>query len=323
MTVTAVRFGRDPRPEVAIISGIHGDEFNGAVALHAVIERLLQIEGSIRKSVLLIPCVNPLATDTVRRNFPFEGMDLHSAFDREPGQPRSLEEHLVDPLKEAVQEAQFLVDIHSSNSLVLEVPQVRYYRSSTEPKNLQLRRAASSFGLPVVWEKADDSRSIDREAPTPIAQSLVNSHSGMALFLQAGMAGTINAGFAAEIADGLLRFLGYAGVVDQSEIPGSQQSIIVDSEDSLLRITLDRNLEGGKQVPSEPRGGLFVPTAALRVGEVLGKGNHNLGALINPADGSRLGNVVVKLQSPAIIMAARVGGLTYPGGLIARLVLAN
>ena len=318
-------FGPDAPPSFVLMAGIHGNEFNGTIALSLLARDLHELEaaGAVTQTVFLVGTANPFATDVSRRCFPFEDVDLHCAFDLPEDSERSLEERLVAPLKRRLRGAAVLIDIHSSNSMVLEAPQARYYAHGADPRAPALRSLAMELGLPIAWEKeSNDEAAVGRESPSPIDQSAVRVHAGLGLFIQAGMAGTTNLRFAGDVASALKRALVRRGLIRADIAEPREPTQVVRTVD-IRQIQLDRDhlIWMSETNVDALRGGLFVASEEILVGQPLtGPADMVLGELLDPVTGGMLARVVKGVDEDCFVLSLRVGGLAYPGALLARLV---
>jgi predicted deacylase len=77
-----VLMGAQPRPCLALVAGVHGDEYDGILALQGVVQDVAA--DLLAGSLLVIPVANPLAFGAAARHTPEDGRDLNRAF---PGNP--------------------------------------------------------------------------------------------------------------------------------------------------------------------------------------------------------------------------------------------
>jgi predicted deacylase len=74
----SVLVGRSHRPRVALVAGVHGDEYDGIVALQALLHRVAA--GALAGALLVIPVANPLAFAAATRHTPHDDHDLNRVF---------------------------------------------------------------------------------------------------------------------------------------------------------------------------------------------------------------------------------------------------
>jgi predicted deacylase len=78
-----VLIGAQARPCLALVAGIHGDEYDGILALQGVVQDVAA--DLLAGSLLVIPVANPLAFSAAARHTPEDGRDLNRVF---PGNPK-------------------------------------------------------------------------------------------------------------------------------------------------------------------------------------------------------------------------------------------
>jgi predicted deacylase len=139
--------GRNPRPRLTAIAGVHGNEYPGPLALLEIAAEL--DPASIEGTVVLVPFANPLAYNAGTRVSPEDGVNLNRVF---PGDPNGsltlrLAHALVDGI---VQDADLAVDLHSAEATGVMMP-MSGFREHSGPVALASARAAAAFGLEMSW----------------------------------------------------------------------------------------------------------------------------------------------------------------------------
>src|SRR5687768_16512818 len=114
-----VLVGNRPRPRLAVVAGVHGNEFPGPLAIGRLV-RALQPEG-LAGTVVLVPVANPLAFDAGTRVSPEDGVNLNRVF---PGSATgSLTLRLAWALVHGVvQDADLALDLHSGDGNGVMLP---------------------------------------------------------------------------------------------------------------------------------------------------------------------------------------------------------
>ncbi len=140
-------FGSVPRPRVAVVAGIHGDELVGPHALVELAQELSPRE--LQGTVALVPSANPLAFAAGRRRAPEDDLDLNRTF---PGKVEgSVTERLASVLaRVVVGGADLVIDLHSAGREGNLLPLSGF----REAHNACARRsalAAAAFGLERYW----------------------------------------------------------------------------------------------------------------------------------------------------------------------------
>jgi len=136
-------------PTALFVSGTHGDEYEGQVAL-CNLARTLQPE-AIQGRVILLPAANLPAAVAGRRTSPIDEGNLNRLF---PGDPDgSVTEQIAYYIEhELVARAHIVVDLHSGGSSLMYVPSALMQQDDEDPaRNAKLRAALQAFAAPVAY----------------------------------------------------------------------------------------------------------------------------------------------------------------------------
>jgi predicted deacylase len=140
---------RGPRSgsTLALLSGVHGDEWEGVAAMGRL-RRLLR-EQQISGSVYIVGVCNELAFEAMNRCTPVDGRDLARCF---PGDRHgSITERLAALLtEEVIRHADFLIDLHSAG-LHYTMPTLVSFTGGESEMARMSAEAAACFGAPVSW----------------------------------------------------------------------------------------------------------------------------------------------------------------------------
>jgi predicted deacylase len=205
-------------PRVALVAGLHGDELNGVFVLSRLASFLRRIADGrrpgveLRGRVLVVPAVNVLGVNVRTRHFPFDGTDVNRMF---PGYAAGeTTQRIAAALLSLTVAARWRIDLHSSNADFEELPQVRLYQPTDEE-----REAARWLGLPAIVERP--------ESATYLATlvSAWRTHGGRGLAIQAGHAGSLQAGHCERVFRALLDFLEAEGVLYGVRLAESEETV--------------------------------------------------------------------------------------------------
>jgi predicted deacylase len=134
-----------PGPAVALMAGVHGDEWEGQVAVHWLWQQLPRLLR--RGKVLLVPVANPEASRAGTRLSPSDGGNLNRAFLGAPA--RGYTETVAAALEaQVLAKVVYLVDVHSGGASLRYLPStvVTQYRDDAfDERAMALARA---FALP-------------------------------------------------------------------------------------------------------------------------------------------------------------------------------
>lgn len=140
--------GTSPGPTLAVLAGVHGDEYSGPMSIAALLHTLPLT--SLTGTLLAVPVANPPAFAAAKRRSPLDGRDLARSF---PGsQERSPSESLAALLtKEVISQADALIDLHDAG-IAYEAPLLVGFCNIGDEAGVRSRNLALAFGAPIVWE---------------------------------------------------------------------------------------------------------------------------------------------------------------------------
>lgn len=142
--------GAQPGPTLALLGGVHGDEDEGVLAVHRVLQEInsAALTGTLRA----VAPANPNAWDAQRRTSPLDDADLARSFPGDPaGRPTSILAARITA--EVIAGADLLIDLHSAG-LRYRMPLFCGFARGNGAAE-RSKRAAVVFGTPIIWEHAD------------------------------------------------------------------------------------------------------------------------------------------------------------------------
>jgi len=150
-------------PTLLLTGGVHGDEFEGPVALMRLLQTLSvdQLEGR----VIILPALNAPALMASSRISPLDQINLNRAFPgHADGTPTSMLAHFIEEV--LMPQCDAVIDLHSGGkAAVFASCALAQVDSSvaTGDENMALARA---YGAPYIWcaSKQNDSRSVNAAA---------------------------------------------------------------------------------------------------------------------------------------------------------------
>jgi uncharacterized protein len=206
--IVVVRNG--PGPTALFVSGTHGDEYEGQVAL-CNLARTLRAE-DIQGRVILLPAANLPAAIAGLRTSPIDDGNLNRLFPGDPmGTVTQQIAHFIET--ELVARADLVVDLHSGGSSLHYVPSCLMMQDDEDPARQAAQLAAmKAFAAPVSY--------VGHAQP---GQGAVRTTSGAALRAgklclgsELGGSGTVTAAALAVAERGLRNVLAHMGLVDGS-----------------------------------------------------------------------------------------------------------
>ena len=273
---------------ICIVTGTHGDEVEGQYVCFELIRRLKKELHSLIGSVEVYPALNPLGLDSIQRGFPGFDLDMNRIF---PGDPNGhLIEHIAHQIVEDLRGADMVIDIHSSNIFLREMPQARINVEMAE----QLVPFAQCLNLDFIWVHA---------AATVLESTLAHSLNVIGtptLVVEMGIGMRITRRYGDRLIEGILNLMRqmgmWEGVVDE-DISTPQLS-------TLGTVTFLNAVASGVIIPSVSHS-IFVKKGDL------------LCQIVDPFEGE----ILEELRSPVdgLLFTLRTYPVVYEGSLIARI----
>ena len=156
MPVISIRNGDGPR--VLLMSGNHGDEYEGQVAL-CRLARTVEPE-AIQGHLMILPMANYPAACAGLRTSPIDEGNLNRSF---PGDPDGTVTEMIAHLIETVllDGVDLLMDLHSGGSSLLYLPSSQVKLQSDGTLDPRERELVEAFGAP--WNHVDLPRQVETD----------------------------------------------------------------------------------------------------------------------------------------------------------------
>lgn len=256
-------------PTLAVLGAVHGDEYEGPLAIAELLHALPLAE--MRGTLLAVPVVNGPAYAAGRRTNPEDGTDLARCFPGDPdGTPSEQLAHLI--AHQCIARADVLIDLHSGG-VTYDGALLVGYAATDDEAGARSRELAYAFGAPVVWEH-----------PPPIPSGRTGSFAlarGIPfIYTEATGGGGAQRAVIDCFREGVLRVMAAMGMLPgPSPAPrhrevwrggGNTDTMVSATKDGLFR--------------AHVRAGEYV-TAGMPVGEVLDPFRGVIERLIAPHDG--------------------------------------
>ncbi len=279
----------DSPKRVCIVTGTHGDELEGQYVCFKLGNILKSNLDKLNGSVEIYPALNPLGIDTISRGIPGFDLDMNRIF---PGNPNGvMAESVAYAIVEDLKGADMVIDIHSSNIFLREMPQVRINVDSAE----SLVPPAQKMGIEFIWI---------HEAATVLEATLahsLNSTGTPCLVVEMGVGMRINHSLGNNLVEGILNLLSdmgmWSGDVDRSIL--AEGTISKGDEVSFV------NAEAS---------GIFL--TENRTSQVVEQGDE-IGTIVDPLTGDILHHVLSPVRG--FIFTLRAYPVVYDGSLLARI----
>ncbi len=162
-SVPLIYFRNGHGPNVLLLGGVHGDEFEGPSSLMRLVQDI--DPEKVSGKIMIFPALNRPAVTVSERNSPLDGKNMNRIFPGKPnGTPTELIGHHIETV--VLPNCDAVIDLHSGGkasyftpcTLVTEVTNQEVLKASLE--------LAEAFGLPTLWKLGEynDDRSVNSAA---------------------------------------------------------------------------------------------------------------------------------------------------------------
>ncbi len=274
---------------ICIVTGTHGDELEGQYVCYELARRVQEQIEKLDGSVEIYPALNPLGIDSITRGVPNFDIDMNRIF---PGNPEgSMVEHAAYTILQDLKGADMVIDIHSSNIFLREVPQVRI-NIETAPI---LVEQAKLLNVEFVWV---------HEAATVLEATLahsLNSLSTPTLVVEMGVGLRVNHGYGNKLVTGVLNLMHSLGMWSEAQDSSTITTPIV---------SIGNEVSFVNAVAS----GIFLTE---RHNSSIVEKDEEIGTIVN----SLTGEIIASVKAPdrGFLFTIRAHPVVYEGSLIARI----
>ena len=275
-----------PGPTLAVLAGIHGDEFEGVAAIHRVFGEANPTDWT--GCLLAVPLVNLPAATAISRFSPIDHVNLARVF---PGDiSGTYSQRLAAAITSCIiRHADLLLDLHSAGA-GYSMPTLCGHTWLGDPVSDRSRQAALAFGAPVVWEDCE---------PAPGRTLAAAQELGIpSVYAETTGGGWLRPGDVAAFARGIRNLLHHLGVC-RGDVPTPPEPLFVRGGGDL-----------DFAVRSEQSGFLVNAVELLdRVGagDRLGTVFNLLGEPIEEVRAPRGGYLMMRRETPMV----RTGEMVY------------
>jgi predicted deacylase len=273
-----------PGPTVLLAAGVHGDEYEGQIALRRLLHQL--DPAKLRGRLIVIPACNAPAVRAGRRVSPVDGANMNRAFPGDPdGGPTAQIAHYVETV--LLPQCQFALDLHSGGKAAEYTPCAYVY--SGGPMAAAKLAMAQAFGAPLALlvgstaETRSLSAACERAGVPMIATEL-------------GGGGVLSEAALAVAEDGIYGVLRHVGLI--ARMAGDE-----------ARRTRCLHLSDRRHFLMCPRAGLFEPSVHL--GQSVAEGT--VAGWLHDVDDPAPAALPVAFAVAGIVVARRLPVLTGVG----------
>lgn len=275
---------------ISIVTGTHGDELEGQYVCYLISRMVSENIEKLHGTVDIYPALNPLGIDSMQRGVPAFDLDMNRIF---PGNADgSMMEKVAHDIYTDLCGSDMVIDIHSSNIFLREIPQVRISEDSAEV----LVPYAKLLGIDFIWV---------HQAATVLESTLahsLNSSSTPCLVAELGVGGRISHSLCNNLVLGIQNLMYHMGIWEEQP----DQSRIGDSIVS----------QGGDAIEfiNASTSGVFVTEIHNDVHVVKGQ---IIGQIISPLKGQVQADV--KAPCDGLLFTIRAYPMVYEGSLLGRI----
>ncbi len=279
----------DSSRRVCIVTGTHGDELEGQYVCYKLANLLQNNLDKLSGTVEIYPALNPLGIDTISRGIPGFDLDMNRIF---PGNKQgAMAESVAYAVLEDLKGADMVVDIHSSNIFLREMPQVRINVDSADT----LIAKAEMLGVDFIWI---------HEAATVLQATLahsLNSTGTPCLVVEMGVGMRINHSMGDDLIAGLLNMLSQMGMWSGEVAQERLREAIISRGDSVSFLNAEAS-------------GIFL--TERKTADILEQGDE-VGTIVDPLSGEILHHVISPVRG--YLFTLRAYPVVYDGSLLARI----
>ncbi len=282
--------GKKPKKKrLVIVTGIHGDEFEGQYICYEMVRRLTKKQEKLTGTVDVYPALNPLGLDVASHKVPKLEMDLNRMF---PGNKNGTAmERVAAAIVEDISGADMCLDMHASNSFVREIPQVRLNEDFAE----KMLPFAKLLNADMVWTNATAT-----VHESTLAHSM-NMLGVPSMVVEMGVGNRIDRVYGNQVVEGIFHLMEELGMWE-GEVGEIQYPVIsTDGEVDFIRSKMT---------------GVFLP--AIAHNHYVRKGDK-LGEIVSPLEGKVLDEI--RVERSGLVFTLREYPFVREGALLARILM--
>ncbi len=274
---------------VCVVTGTHGDELEEQYVCFKLANLLKSNLDKLNGTVEVYPALNPLGIDTLSRGVPGFDLDMNRIF---PGSHDGvMAESIAHSVLEDLKGAAMVIDVHSSNIFLREMPQVRINVASADT----LVPLARLLSVDFIW--VHDAATV---LEATLAHSL-NSTGTPCLVVEMGVGMRINHSLGDNLVNGILNMLSTMGMWSGDVDHESISDAILSEGDRVSFLNAEYS-------------GIFI--TEMKTSSIVEKG-EKIGSIVDPLSG----DIIQDVTSPVYgyLFTLRAYPVVYEGSLLARI----
>lgn len=277
------------KKRICIVTGTHGDELEGQYVCFQLNQIVQENLDKLNGTIEIYPALNPLGIDSITRGIPNFDLDMNRLF---PGNPDgTMAERVAYAIFQDLQGADMVIDIHSSNIFLREIPQVRVNVNTAE----RLVPYAKLLNTDFIWV---------HEAATVLEATLahsLNTAGTPTLVVEMGVGMRINHGYGNRLVMGIFNLMHELGMWSEQDESHLISRPVVSVADKVSFLNAEAS-------------GIFL--TEIRNNIIVDKGEE-IGCIVNPLTGEVLQEVTATVHG--LLFTLRAYPVVYQGSLLARI----
>ncbi len=223
--ITVVRNGEGPT--VLMMAGVHGDEYEGQIALDRLARKLTP--EALRGHLIILPAVNGPAAKAGLRTSPVDDGNLNRAFPgNATGTPTQMIAHYIEEV--LLPRCDYLVDLHSGGTSLYYPPTLLRGKGHTPEEAQKLLELQQAFDLPYAWEFTSGG---GPKSTARTAMGAANRKGVTSVMAELGGAGVVSKDILARTERGLRRILHWLGMLPGYKPDQARGTRVLHAEGSI------------------------------------------------------------------------------------------
>jgi predicted deacylase len=277
------------KKRICIVTGIHGDEFEGQYVCYELIRRLQENMEYLNGTVDVYPALNPLGVDSGTRGIPTFDLDMNRIF---PGEINGHQiENTAYRIIQDLKGADMVIDIHASNMFLREMPQARININMAD----RLIPAAQMLNIDFIWI---------HQAATVLESTLAHTLNSMktpTIVIEMGIGMRITRDYGNRLVDGIFNMMKHFNMLKGHNQTTDVTTPIISNTGEVCFLNADCS-------------GIILPQVShsdrVKKGDLLCQ-------IVDPFEGKVLQDVLSPVNG--LLFTLRTYPVVYEGSLIARI----
>jgi predicted deacylase len=219
--------GNAEGPTVLMLAGVHGDEYEGQIALDRLARDLDPPD--LRGRLIILAAANAPAAEAGLRTSPIDEGNLNRAFPGDArGTPTQMIAHYIEDV--LLPRCDYLIDLHSGGTSLYYPPTLLRGTGHTPEEACKLMLLEEAFDLPYAWEFTSGG---GPNSTARTAMGAANRNSVVSVMAELGGAGAVSKDILALTERGLRRILNSLGALPDYQPDPARGTRVVHAQGSI------------------------------------------------------------------------------------------